>query len=60
MVTYTRPSTSSTGTALDITPAVPEVALRETALLLAAMAPPVELIEAATGRSASSPLPVLR
>ncbi|MFI7597899.1 maleylpyruvate isomerase N-terminal domain-containing protein [Actinoplanes sp. NPDC049681] len=39
---------------------VPGPALRETALLLAEMAPPVEFIEAATGRSDRSPLPVLR
>jgi Mycothiol maleylpyruvate isomerase N-terminal domain len=38
---------------------VPVQALRETAHLLAELAPAVELIEAATGRSTRSPLPVL-
>lgn len=46
--------------ALDIEPDVPEPALRETAHLLAELAPGVELIESATGRSADHPLPVLR
>ena len=41
-------------------PAVPDLALEDTARLLAEMAPPVEFIEAATGRSTESPLPVLR
>src|ERR671916_1590104 len=41
-------------------PEIPEDALRETALLLAEIAEPVRLIEAATGRSPDSPLPVLR
>lgn len=40
-------------------PAVPVQALRETAHLLAELAPAVELIEAATGRSARSPPPVV-
>ncbi|WP_158887255.1 maleylpyruvate isomerase N-terminal domain-containing protein [Amycolatopsis anabasis] len=46
--------------ALDLAPDVPPAALRDTALLLAEVAPAVELIEAATGRSPHSPLPVLR
>ena len=41
-------------------PDVPAAALRDTAHLLADLADPVALVEAATGRSASSPLPVLR
>jgi len=41
-------------------PDVPEPALRETAHLLADLADPVAFVEAATGRSAMSPLPVLR
>ena len=41
-------------------PDVPAEALRETAHLLADLADPVAFIEAATGRSAMSPLPVLR
>jgi uncharacterized protein (TIGR03083 family) len=39
---------------------VPAPALRETAALLAELAPPVDLIEAAAGRVAHSPFPVLR
>jgi uncharacterized protein (TIGR03083 family) len=46
--------------ALGHPPVVPEPALRETVQLLAELAPAVELIEAATGRSTHSPLPVLR
>ncbi|MEC3979864.1 maleylpyruvate isomerase N-terminal domain-containing protein [Amycolatopsis sp. H20-H5] len=46
--------------ALRLPPDVPPAALRDTALLLAELAPPVDLIEAATGRSQRSPLPVLR
>jgi uncharacterized protein (TIGR03083 family) len=46
--------------ALDHPPVVPESALRDTVQLLAELAPAVELIEAATGRSTHSPLPVLR
>jgi uncharacterized protein (TIGR03083 family) len=46
--------------ALGREPEVPGLALQCTAALLAEVAPPVELIEAATGRSATSPLPVLR
>ncbi len=46
--------------ALDLAPDVPPSGLRQTAQLLADLAPPVNLIEAATGRSAISPLPVLR
>ncbi|MBZ6473956.1 maleylpyruvate isomerase N-terminal domain-containing protein [Streptomyces griseocarneus] len=46
--------------ALDRPPLVPPQALSDTALLLAEVAPPVDFIEAATGRSARSPLPVLR
>lgn len=45
--------------ALDHPPAVPTPALRDTVQLLAELAPAVELIEAATGRSTQSPLPVL-
>ncbi|MGH3975580.1 MAG: hypothetical protein ACRDS9_19950 [Pseudonocardiaceae bacterium] len=41
-------------------PVVPPPALKDTAQLLAEVAPAVELIEAATGRSTHSPLPVLR
>ncbi len=39
---------------------IPPAALAETAGLLAQIAPAVEFIEAATGRAAESPLPVLR
>jgi uncharacterized protein (TIGR03083 family) len=46
--------------ALDRPPEVPTDALAETARLLAGLAPAVELIEAATGRSPHSPFPVLR
>ncbi|MGH3777674.1 MAG: maleylpyruvate isomerase N-terminal domain-containing protein [Pseudonocardiaceae bacterium] len=46
--------------ALGHPPVVPKPALRETVQLLAELAPAVELIEAATGRSTHSPLPVLR
>lgn len=46
--------------ALDQEPAVPAAALRCTVELLAGVAPAVELIEAATGRSATSPFPVVR
>jgi uncharacterized protein (TIGR03083 family) len=46
--------------ALDQPPDVPAIALRDTAQLLAELAPAVELIEAAAGRSAASPFPVLR
>jgi uncharacterized protein (TIGR03083 family) len=46
--------------ALDHPPAVPPEALRDTVQLLAEVAPPIDFIEAATGRSAHSPLPVLR
>ena len=41
-------------------PDVPAEALRDTAHLLADLADPVAFVEAATGRSAASPLPVLR
>jgi mycothiol maleylpyruvate isomerase-like protein len=41
-------------------PDLPAEALRETAHLLADLADPVAFVEAATGRSAGSPLPVLR
>jgi hypothetical protein len=41
-------------------PFVPTQALQGTAQLLAELAPAVEFIEAATGRSTHSPLPVLR
>jgi len=46
--------------ALGYPPVVPVRALEDTARLLADLAPAVEFIEAATGRSADSPLPVLR
>jgi hypothetical protein len=46
--------------ALDQTPAVPEAALAETAALLAAVADPVAVIEAASGRVKTSPFPVIR
>jgi hypothetical protein len=39
---------------------VPPLALKDTVLVLAELAPAVEFIEAATGRSTHSPLPVLR
>lgn len=46
--------------ALDQPPAVPPAALRTTVHLLAEVAPDVDFIEAATGRSTTSPLPVVR
>ncbi|MGH3889500.1 MAG: maleylpyruvate isomerase N-terminal domain-containing protein [Pseudonocardiaceae bacterium] len=46
--------------ALGRPPIVPKPALRDTVALLAELAPAVDLIEAATGRSTHSPLPVLR
>jgi hypothetical protein len=46
--------------ALDHPPVVPMQALQETVHLLAELAPAVEFVEAATGRSTHSPLPVLR
>jgi len=46
--------------ALEYPPDVPDLALNDTTRLLAELAPAVEFIEAATGRSADSPLPVLR
>lgn len=46
--------------ALDLPPELPPAATTDTALLLAEMAPPVDFIETATGRSTTSPLPVLR
>jgi uncharacterized protein (TIGR03083 family) len=46
--------------ALNLPPVLPPAATTDTALLLAEMAPPVDFIESATGRSATSPLPVLR
>lgn len=46
--------------ALELAQEVPAAALRETSVLLAEVAPPVEFIEAATGRAKDSPLPVLR
>ena len=46
--------------ALDREPSVPAEALQCTAGLLAELAPAVEFIEAATGRSGASPFPVLR
>jgi hypothetical protein len=46
--------------ALGQPPELPDTALAHTASLLAEMAPGVELIEVATGRSATAPFPVLR
>jgi hypothetical protein len=46
--------------ALDLPPDPPPTAMTDTALLLAEMAPPLDFIETATGRSTTSPLPVLR
>ncbi|MGH3941148.1 MAG: maleylpyruvate isomerase N-terminal domain-containing protein, partial [Pseudonocardiaceae bacterium] len=46
--------------ALDHRPSVPMAALRDTTHLLAELAPAVEFIEAAIGRSTHSPLPLLR
>lgn len=46
--------------ALGQPPAAPAAALRTTVHLLAEMAPAVELVEAATGRSTNLPLPLLR
>lgn len=46
--------------ALDQRPLVPIAALRDTTQLLVELAPAVEFIEAATGRSMQSPLPLLR
>lgn len=46
--------------ALDLPPDLPPAATTDTALLLAEMAPPVDFIEAASGRSTTSPFPVLR
>lgn len=46
--------------ALGQPPALPDTALAHTASLLAEVAPGVELIEVATGRSTTSPFPVLR
>jgi len=46
--------------ALDHPPAVPTPALQDTVQLLAELVPAVEFVEVATGRSAYSPLPVLR
>jgi uncharacterized protein (TIGR03083 family) len=46
--------------ALGHLPTVPPGALNDTARLLTELAPAVELIEAAAGRSTHSPLPVLR
>ena len=45
---------------LGLPPDLPAEALRETAHVLAEIADPVPFIEAATGRSTGSPLPVLR
>ena len=45
--------------ALDLPPDVPAGGLAHTTAVLAAMAPPVDFIEAATGRSEASPFPVL-
>jgi len=45
--------------ALGEPPEIPATGLRHTAALLAEMAPPVDFVEAATGRGTSNPLPVL-
>jgi uncharacterized protein (TIGR03083 family) len=45
--------------ALGLPPQVPVAGLTQTAAVLAEMAPPVEFIEAATGRSASDLFPIL-
>jgi uncharacterized protein (TIGR03083 family) len=46
--------------ALDRAPAVPEKAVRESVALLSELADPVDFVEAASGRTTVSPLPVLR
>jgi hypothetical protein len=46
--------------ALGVPPEVPAAGLRHTVGLLATMAPPVDLIELATGRSQVEAFPVLR
>lgn len=46
--------------ALGRQPDVPAAALRETAILLAEVAEPLDFVEAATGRSTAAVLPVLR
>lgn len=46
--------------ALNRNPTVPRPALDESAALLAATVPQIDFIEAATGRTLTSPLPVLR
>jgi hypothetical protein len=46
--------------ALNRNPALPRSALDESAALLAATVPQIDFIEAATGRTMTSPLPVLR
>jgi len=45
--------------ALGVAPEVPADGLAHTAAVLAEMAPPVDLIEAATGRETAAPFPVL-
>ncbi|GAA0480832.1 hypothetical protein Ade02nite_55950 [Paractinoplanes deccanensis] len=45
--------------ALDVEPAVPAEGLEHTALVLARVAPPVDFIEAATGRASTDLFPVL-
>ena len=45
--------------ALDLPTDVPADGLAHTVAVLAGMAPPVDLIEAATGRGAAAPFPVL-
>ncbi len=45
---------------LDRAPEIPQAALDETCHLLAEITESVRFIEAATGRSSHSPLPVLR
>jgi uncharacterized protein (TIGR03083 family) len=46
--------------ALDRDPEVDAVALTETVILLAGMAPPIDFVEAATGRLPTSPFPLLQ
>jgi uncharacterized protein (TIGR03083 family) len=46
--------------ALNRNPTLPRVALDESSSLLAALVPSVDFIEAATGRTSTNPLPVLR
>jgi hypothetical protein len=45
--------------ALDRTPGVPEAGLAHTAEVIAAIAPPIDFIEAATGRASTDLFPVM-